>query len=69
LGLYGNSGFSQFVFLVLFSYAFFFKGFTGLAITIGAIVTLFIVMQITAKVDWAEKFRSLPGEQRVPGRL
>jgi len=42
---------SQFVYLVLFSYAFFFKGFTGLAITIGAIVTLFVVMQVTARAE------------------
>lgn len=40
---------SQFVYLVLFSYAFFFKGFTGLAITIGSIITLFVVMQVTAR--------------------
>ena len=44
---------AQFVYLVLFSYAFFFKGFTGLAVTIGAIVTLFVVMQMTARIDWA----------------
>lgn len=43
---------AQFIYLVLFSYAFFFKGFTGLAITIGAIITLFIVMQMTARIDW-----------------
>ena len=43
---------AQFVYLVLFSYAFFFQGFTGLSITIGAIVTLFIVMQMTARIDW-----------------
>jgi LAS superfamily LD-carboxypeptidase LdcB len=41
---------------VLFSYAFFFDGYTGLAITIGAILTLFIVMQTTARVQWTEKF-------------
>lgn len=43
---------SQLVYLVLFSYTFFFGGFTGLAITILCIVTLFIVMQLTGKVDW-----------------
>ncbi len=43
---------TQLVYLVGFSYAFFFDGFTGLAITIGAIVTLFVVMQMTARVDW-----------------
>jgi Inner membrane protein CreD len=46
---------SQFVYLVLFSYAFFLPGFTGLAITIGAIVTLFVVMQMTARIDWGSQ--------------
>ncbi len=50
-------GIAQFVFLVLFSYAFFFEGYTGLVITIGAILTLAIMMQLTAKVEWAEVFR------------
>jgi inner membrane protein involved in colicin E2 resistance len=48
---------SQFIYLVLFSYTFFFKGFTGLAITILCIVTLFIVMQFTGKVDWEVIFQ------------
>jgi hypothetical protein len=43
---------TQFVYLVLFSYAFFLPGFTGLAITIGAIVSLFVVMQMTARIAW-----------------
>jgi inner membrane protein involved in colicin E2 resistance len=47
---------AQFVYLVLFSYAFFFEGFTGLAIAIGAILTLFVAMQTTARIQWAEKF-------------
>ena len=51
-----EAGLAQFVYLVLFSYAFFFKGFTGLAITIGSILTLFVVMQITGRIRWAEKF-------------
>src|SRR5215213_853728 len=46
---------AQFIYLVAFSYAFFLKGFTGLAITIGSILTLFAVMQITGRVRWAEK--------------
>jgi len=49
-------GLAQLVYLVLFSYAFFFKGFTGLAITIGAIITLFVVMQLTGRINWQEKF-------------
>jgi inner membrane protein involved in colicin E2 resistance len=53
---------AQFVYLVMFSYAFFLEGFTGLAITIGSIVTLFVAMQITGRIRWAEKFSLRPGE-------
>ena len=49
-------GISQFVYLVLFSYTFFLKGYTGLAITILCILTLFIVMQLTGRVDWHKQF-------------
>jgi hypothetical protein len=45
---------AQFIYLVLFSYAFFFQGFTGLSVTIGAILTLFIVMQMTGRIRWTE---------------
>ena len=51
-----EAGLAQFIYLVMFSYAFFFKGFTGLAVTIGSILTLFVVMQITGRVRWADKF-------------
>ena len=47
---------AQFIYLVAFSYAFFLRGFTGLAITIGSILTLFVVMQATGKIRWKEKF-------------
>ena len=61
-------GLAQFVYLVLFSYAFFFKGFTGLAVTIGSIVTLFVVMQMTGRINWAEKFVGTP-RQPVRGNV
>ncbi len=48
------AGGAQLVYLVLFSYAFFFRGYTGLTITIGAIATLFIAMQLTGRVRWSE---------------
>jgi inner membrane protein involved in colicin E2 resistance len=51
---------AQFIYLVMFSYAFFLKGFTGLAITIGSVLTLFVVMQITGRIRWAEKFSVKP---------
>ena len=43
---------SQLLYLVLFSWTFFWQGFTGLAITIGAILTLFVMMQFTGRVKW-----------------
>jgi len=49
-------GAAQLVYLVGFSYAFFWVGMTGLALTIGAIATLFVLMQATGKVDWYEVF-------------
>ncbi|MFN2491823.1 MAG: inner membrane CreD family protein [Pyrinomonadaceae bacterium] len=51
---------AQFVYLVMFSYAFFLKGFTGLAITIGSVATLFVAMQVTGRVRWADKFSLKP---------
>jgi inner membrane protein involved in colicin E2 resistance len=53
-----DAGLAQLIYLVLFSYAFFFEGFTGLAVTIGAILTLFAVMQMTGRIRWGEKFES-----------
>ncbi|HQR33468.1 MAG TPA: inner membrane CreD family protein [Blastocatellia bacterium] len=50
-------GLMQFVYLVLFSYTYFFESFTGLAITILCIITLFVVMQFTGRVDWDTLFR------------
>lgn len=51
-------GISQFIFLVLFSYTFFFQGYTGLVVTILCILTLFVAMQLTARVKWEEVFGS-----------
>jgi inner membrane protein involved in colicin E2 resistance len=51
-----EAGTAQLIYLVLFSYAFFWKGFTGLAITVIAITTLFVVMQATGRIRWSERF-------------
>jgi len=51
-----RAGAAQVVYLVLFSYVFFFEGYVGLTVTIGSVLTLFVLMQATAKVDWAEVF-------------
>jgi len=58
-----RAGLAQTVFLVLFSYSFFLEGYTGLTITVGAILTLFALMQATGRVDWAAVFAG-SGDQR-----
>ena len=42
-------GLAQLVYLVGFSLTFLLKGFTGLSITVGAILTLFLMMQVTGR--------------------
>jgi len=49
-----QAGAAQLVYLVLFSYAFFFEGFAGLTIAVGAVLTLFVLMQATGRVNWAQ---------------
>jgi len=46
----------QFLYLVLFSYSFFLEGTTGLTVTIGSIITLAVLMKLTAKISWGEVF-------------
>lgn len=54
-------GLSQLFYLVVFSYTFFLEGYTGLAVTIACVLTLFVLMQATGRLDWeklwAEKGR------------
>ena len=54
------AGLAQLVYLVGFSYAFFFVGYTGLSIVIVAILTLLVIMQATGRVDWNEVFKKKP---------
>jgi hypothetical protein len=61
-----EAGISQLVYLVLFSYAFFFEGVTGLAITLLSIASLFVVMQLTGGVNWEKKLK--PVKARAPRR-
>jgi hypothetical protein len=55
---------AQAIYLVAFSYAFFFEGLTGLTVTVGAVVTLCVLMQTTAKVRWADVFAEAPVNAR-----
>ena len=63
-----EAGTAQMIYLVLFSYAFFWRGFTGLAITIIAIITLFVVMQATGRIRWSERFAAR-GRTPLPSTL
>jgi inner membrane protein involved in colicin E2 resistance len=56
---------AQFVYLVLFSYTFFFEQYTGLAVTILSILTLFVVMQVTGRFDWETLFQKNYAVQNV----
>ncbi len=57
----------QSFFLVLFSYSFFLKGVTGLTVAIGSVVTLAVLMRMTAHIDWDEVFRR--EERAQPKRM
>jgi hypothetical protein len=48
-------GIAQLIYLVLFSFTFFWTGFTGLTVTIGAVVTLFLMMQLTGRKQWSRE--------------
>jgi hypothetical protein len=56
---------AQLVYLVLFSFTFLFQGFTGLAITVGAVLTLAVIMQITGRVNWS-KLKERTPQPAVP---
>jgi len=60
------SAVAQFAYMVLFSYSFFFKGLTGITITVGAIITLALLMVFTAKVDWESTFAPKKTEDVEP---
>lgn len=55
-----EAGLAQLVYLVGFSLAHFWTGYTGLMITVLAIVTLFLLMQWTGRVDWKTALRKTP---------
>lgn len=60
-----EAGLAQFLYLILFSLALFNEGYSGLSITIGSIVTLFVVMQLTARINWSERFAINPNASQT----
>jgi len=63
-----QAGTAQLIYLIVFSYAFFWKGFTGLAITIISVITLFVVMQATGRIRWSEKFAGRDAQKPLTSR-
>jgi len=57
---------AQLVYLIGFSLAHFWEGYTGLTITVLAIVTLFVVMQLTGRVRWHEVLSFGPKQPQQP---
>ncbi len=55
-----EAGAAQLVYLVGFSLAHFWDGFTGLTVTILSILTLFLLMQLTGRVRWSEVLSRKP---------
>ena len=55
-----QAGLAQTVYLVGFSLAHFWDGFTGLTVTVLGIGTLFALMQLTARINWNEVFAMRP---------
>lgn len=58
-------GLGQLVYQVLFSAAFFLEAYTGLSITVLCVLTLFAVMQYTARMDWEAVFSRKAGTRWV----
>jgi hypothetical protein len=49
-----EAGLAQLLYLVGFSMAHFWEGYTGLTVTVLGVVTLFGLMQLTGRIQWAE---------------
>lgn len=64
-----EAGLLQVIYLVGFSYTFFLEGYSALCVTVASIVTLFVVMQLTARVNWTERFASRKSSGVAPPPL
>ena len=51
-----EAGLAQLLYLVGFSLAHFFEGFTGLTVTVLGILTLFALMMLTGRIRWSDVF-------------
>lgn len=58
---------AQFVYLIVFSMAHFWKGYTGLTVTVLSILTLFVLMQLTGRISWTEVLGGKPSRDTHQG--
>jgi inner membrane protein involved in colicin E2 resistance len=56
---------AQGVYLVGFSLAHFWSGYTGLTVTVLSVATLFLLMQWTGRIDWNEAWKSTRNSQKT----
>ncbi len=63
-----EAGIAQLVYLVCFSLAHFWDGYTGLTVTILSILTLFLVMQLTGRIQWSNVLgkKTKPADPKAP---
>jgi hypothetical protein len=64
-----EAGLAQLLYLVGFSLAHFWEGYTGLTVTILGIATLFALMQLTGRIKWSEVFRNAGAELNAPAAV
>ncbi|MCK6545736.1 inner membrane CreD family protein [Myxococcota bacterium] len=62
-----EAGLAQLVYLVGFSLAHFWAGFTGLTVTVLSIATLFVLMQLTGRIRWSDVLAREGVGSAVPG--
>ena len=63
-----EAGFAQLVYLVGFSLAHFWKGYTGLTVTVLSIVTLGLLMQLTGRVRWTDALSAGAKSRQAAGQ-
>jgi hypothetical protein len=61
-----EAAFAQAVYLIGFALAHFWEGFTGLTVTVLAIATLFVLMQLTGRVRWSQVLGGAPAPAPAP---
>jgi hypothetical protein len=61
-----EAGLAQIVYLIGFSLAHFWDGYTGLTVTVLSILTVFLLMQLTGRIRWSEALARRPASPQPP---